>query len=435
MTTFPRLAKVRQHFPRVALDDVERSVDQTLTASGAAARIRRGQRVAITAGSRGIANIRNLMRAVVRWVQAAGGEPFIVPAMGSHAGGTADGQAALLRDFGIDESFCGCPIRSSMETDVVCRAPQGFDVHCDRMAISADHVILVNRIKPHTSIAGPFESGLFKMLLIGLGKIPGATNFHRALSEFSFEAIVRGVGADVLTKTKTLIGLAIVENAYDETALVEAILPERMLDREPELLERARGWMPRLPFPEIDLLLIDRIGKNISGTGMDTNVVGRKQNDHVAMGDERPQIKRIAVRGLTLQTKGNAIGIGIAEFCHSRLVRAINRQSTRINCLTSAHPTGGMLPFDFESDREMLATALGAIGLRRPEDARLVWIADTLHLECFRCSENLLSSIPADWKYDILDPPRELEWDASGDLTQTATGERWSESPESARAP
>jgi hypothetical protein len=416
----PKLATIRQSFPRHRIDDIEAEVRRQLTGSGAAARMKPGGSVAITAGSRGIANLKRVVRAVAEWVRASGGKPFIVPAMGSHAGATAEGQAAILNDYGVNEAYCGCPIRSSMQTEIIGQSPQGFPLYCDKLALGADHLILLNRIKPHTGIAGPFESGLVKMLLIGLGKVEGAAIFHRAMNEFAFEELARGVVPDVLVRTKTLVGVAIIENGYDETAMIEAVLPERLLEREPELLARAREWMARLPFPEIDLLLIDRIGKNLSGTGMDTNVVGRKRNDHVALGDERPRIKRIAVRSLTPQTKGNAIGIGIAEFCHARVVQAINRQATRINCLTSDHPTGGMLPFEFEADRAMLEAALRTIGLREPHEARMVWISDTLHLERLRCTENLLSAIPADWPYEVLVPPRELRFDPSGDLAESA---------------
>ena len=235
----PLLATIRQTFPRTRLDDIEIAVARQLTAAGTSQRMQRGSKVAITVGSRGIANLAVIVRAVVRWTQDHGGEPFIVPSMGSHAGATAKGQAAILDDFGVSENFCGCPIRSSMETEIIGQSPQGFPVYCDRNALSADHLILMNRVKPHTGIAGPFESGLMKMLLIGLGKTPGAAIFHRAMNEYSFEELVRAVASQVLAKTKTLVGLAIVENAYDETALVEAVLPERILEREPELLGQA----------------------------------------------------------------------------------------------------------------------------------------------------------------------------------------------------
>lgn len=420
MIPLPRLVTVRQTFPRVRLEQLETAVADQLNAAGAAARMKSGDRVALTVGSRGIANLASIVRGVVHWVLSRGGSPYIVPSMGSHAGATAEGQAGILHDYGVTEAFCGCPIRSSMETEVIATAPQGFAIHCDKNALAADHLIVLNRVKPHTSIAGPYESGLLKMLLIGLGKTPGAAIFHRAMNEYPFEELARAVAPEVLRKTKTLAGLAIIENAYDETALIEGVPPDRFLTREPELLSQARQWMPRLPFDEFDFLLIDRIGKNISGTGMDTNIVGRKRNDHTALGDERPRIKRIGVRDLTPQTKGNAIGIGIAEFCHARVIRAIDRRATRINCLTSDHPTGGMLPFDFESDRAMLEAALATIGLREPHEARMAWIRDTLHLEYFRCSENLLRSIPSDWTYEVVAGPDELRFDAQGDLVESA---------------
>jgi hypothetical protein len=221
MLELPRLMTIRQSFPRERLEDVEAEVARQLTGAGTQGRMRPGSRVAITVGSRGIANLSRIARGVVRWVKDHGGNPFIVPSMGSHAGGTADGQLAILEDYGVRESFCGCPILSSMDTDVIGESPQGFPIHCDRNALSADHLILLNRVKPHTSIAGPFESGLLKMLLIGLGKTNGAAIFHRALNEYSFEELARASAPRVLEKSKTIAGVAIVENAYDETARIE----------------------------------------------------------------------------------------------------------------------------------------------------------------------------------------------------------------------
>ncbi len=254
--------------------------------------------------------------------------PFIVPAMGSHGGGTAEGQRHVLESYGVTEEFCGCPIRSSMETVVVCQTAEGFDVHFDRHAFEADHVLVCNRVKPHTGFVGDIESGLMKMMLIGLGKHEGAKIYHRAIQDYSFGQIVRSVASRVLESCHIAGGLAIVENRYDETAYIQAVQPAEFESREKELLVLAKKLMPRLPFEEIHVLVIDEIGKDISGSGMDTNVVGRKFHAHHPAKNELPKVKRIIIRGLTEATHGNATGIGLAEFCTTR---AIEQTDLRID--------------------------------------------------------------------------------------------------------
>jgi hypothetical protein len=293
METYPQIFRVRQHFEARRVDDVEAEVRVQLGRLPLADRVAPGQSVAITAGSRGITGMARILRTAVEHLRALGAEPFIVPAMGSHGGGTAEGQRGVLEAYGITEAFVGCPIRSSLETVIVCDTPEGFAVHFDRLAYEADHVLVVNRVKPHTRFVGPIESGLMKMLLIGLGKCAGANVYHRAIEDYSFERIIHRVAGEVFRQCHILAGLAIVENAYDQTALIEAVVPEEFEVREKALLELARKWMPRLPFDEVDLLLVDRIGKNISGTGMDTNVIGRKFDDHKAAPGERTGHRRV----------------------------------------------------------------------------------------------------------------------------------------------
>ncbi|HTN73999.1 MAG TPA: lactate racemase domain-containing protein, partial [Pirellulaceae bacterium] len=317
MSVYPQMFRVHQTFERPQVSDVAATVEAELKSLLLGRRILPGQTVAITAGSRGIANIKHIIKAIVDHVKSLGGLPFIVPAMGSHGGGTAEGQRRLIEGYGITEEFCGCPIRSSMETVIVCQAAEGFPVHFDKHAFGADHVVVCGRIKPHTGFVGEIESGLMKMMLIGLGKHHGAKIYHRAIMNYSFGQILRSVAREVLSRCRIVAGVAIVENAYDETAQIAAVAPEDFEEREKALLKLAREWLPRLPFSTADILLIDEIGKNISGTGMDTNVIGRKYNDHVAWPDEYPKIKRVVVRGLTPQTHGNATGIGISEFCRS----------------------------------------------------------------------------------------------------------------------
>jgi hypothetical protein len=336
--------------------------------------------------------------------------------MGSHAGGTAEGQRAILEGYGITESFCGCPIRSSMETVIVCQAAEGFPVHFDRHAFGADHVVVCGRVKPHTEFAGDIESGLMKMLLIGLGKHNGALVYHRAIKDFSFGQIVRSVAREVLAKCRVVAGVAVVENAYDQTALIAAVTPYDFESREKELLALAKRWLPRLPFDRADLLLIDEIGKDISGTGLDTNVVGRKFGVHRADPGETPNIRMIAVRSLTPETHGNATGIGLVEFCRSRVLRERDDRKTRINCLTGGHGIAAMTPLDYETDREILDVAFSQIGLTEPPAARLLWIPTTLHVAEVECSAAYWDEAQQRRDLTIVSAPRPLPLDASGNL-------------------
>ncbi len=415
---FPRTFRVRQHFDAPRLDDVPAEVCRQLGKLGLGDRVRPGQSVAVTVGSRGIANLAEIVHAAVRFLQALGLEPFIVPAMGSHGGGTAEGQRALIEAYGVTEAAAGCPIRSSMDTVVVCRMAAGFPVHFDRLAFEADHVLVLNRVKPHTKFVGDIESGLIKMLLIGLGKGEGAAVYHRAILDYSFAQIIHSVAGEVLRRCRILAGLGIVENAYDQTARIEAVAPGEFEPREKALLKLARRWMARLPFDRVDVLLIDRIGKNVSGTGLDTNVVGRKFNDHRAVEGELPRVRRICLRGLTPETHGNAVGLGIAEFCRTRLVRGANLAATRLNAMVANHVSAAMLPLDYETDRAMLAAALGTIGLTPAKDVRLLWIADTLHLNELECSAAYLTEAQEHNTLEILTPPRPLPFDASDNLPE-----------------
>lgn len=414
--TFPHIFRVRQTFDARRVDDLGAAVHAQLLRLDLGQKVRPGQSVAITAGSRGIANLAAILRAAVEHLKSLGAEPFIVPAMGSHGSGTAEGQRQVIESYGVTEAYVGCPIRASMETVVVCQAAEGFPVYFDRYAYGADHVLVCNRVKPHTAFAGQIESGLMKMLLIGLGKCEGATVYHRAIQDYDFDQIVRSVAGEVLRRCRILAGLAIVENAYDQTALIEAVRPEQFDSREPELLVQARQWLPRLPFREVDVLLIDRIGKDISGVGFDANVVGRKFNDHKAVEGEWPKVRRICLRGLTANTHGNAIGMGMAEFCRSDLLRHTDFGATRLNAIVSGHLSAGMAPLDYETDRQMLGAALGTTGLREPFDARLLWIADTLHLEEVECSAAYLDEARQRRDLEVLTGLRELPFDAGGNL-------------------
>ncbi|HEX5447119.1 MAG TPA: lactate racemase domain-containing protein [Pirellulales bacterium] len=412
----PKLFRVRQKFEAPQVADIPAAIHEQLEGLRLAERIRPGQSVAITCGSRGVANIAAITRAIVEHVKSLQAAPFIVPAMGSHGGGTAEGQRGVLASYGVTEEFCGCPIRSSMETVVVCQTDEGFDVHFDKHAFGAEHVIVVNRVKPHTGFNGDIESGLMKMMLIGLGKHEGAKVYHRAIQDYNFGQIVRSVGGRVLESCRIAGGVAIVENGYDQTAHIQAVAAGEFETREKELLVMAKRLMPRLPFDRVDLLVVDEIGKNISGSGMDTNVVGRKYHDHSAAAKEFPKVKRILVRGLTEATHGNAAGIGMAEFCTRRALDQIDVAITRINCLTAGHAPAAMLPLDFPTDRAALEAALPTIGLTAPEAARLLWIRNTLELGEVECSAVYLDEAKTRDDLEILTELRELEFDATDNL-------------------
>jgi len=414
------MLRVKQRFEGPRVEDVAAEVAQQLATLQLGERIKPGESVAISAGSRGIANIAVIIKAIVEHLQGLGAVPFIVPAMGSHGGGTAEGQQAILAGYGITEDYTGAEIRSSMETVIVDQTPQGIPVHFDKYAYEADHVFVCGRVKPHTGFVGEIESGLLKMMLIGLGKHAGAKIYHRAILDYSFGEIITAVADSVLQKCGIVAGLAIVENAYDQTALLEAVAPENFVEREKQLLLQAKQWMPRLPFKEIGLLIIDEIGKDISGSGLDTNVVGRKYNDHRATDQDDVTVKRIFVRGLTYDTHGNACGLGMAEFTNTRTVESVDHRITAINSLTGGHPSAAMIPVHYDSDREVLDAALPTVGLADPENARIVHISNTLHVGEVLVSEVYLPEVEARDDLEIIDGPYEMEFDAAGNLSAVA---------------
>jgi len=420
MSDYPNIFRLRQLFDAPEVGDVAGEVENQLSRLQLAEKIQPGQTVAISAGSRGIANIHIIIKAVADHLRSLGAEPFIVPAMGSHGGGTAEGQQGIIEGYGITEEFCQCPIKASMETVIVCDAKEGFPVHFDKHAYGADHVVVVGRVKPHTNFNGDIESGLMKMMLIGMGKHAGAKIYHRAISDYSFGQIVRSVAREVLAKCRIVAGLAIVENSYDETAQLEAIAPGDFEDREKQLLILAKQWMPKLPFDQADILVLDEIGKDISGSGMDTNVVGRKYHDHQAAEGETPRIRNIIVRGLTPATHGNASGIGMAEFCRTQLVEEMDARITRINCITGGHSTGAMVPLDYETDREILDVALVSIGLTEPPEARFLWARNTLDIAEIECSKAYLQEARERDDLEVLSEPRPMPLGEDGNLPQIA---------------
>lgn len=414
--SYPKILRLKQQFERPRVADVARTVRDEMESLNLRQTIRPGQTVALTAGSRGIANIPLILRSVVEFLKDLGAKPFLVPTMGSHGGGTAEGQRNILEEYGITSDFVGAPIRSSMETVIVGTTAEGFPVYLDKNASQADHIGVVARIKPHTAFHGPIESGLFKMMMIGLGKHTGAAHYHRILLEQPYDLVVRAVGRTLRAKAPIAFGLGVVENAYDETAMIGAALPPDFERREEEMLVSARRWLPRLPFHQGDLLIVDEIGKEISGSGMDTNVVGRKRAFRVEPPKDQPNMRFIFVRGLSAHTQGNAAGIGLADFTTTRLVRDMNYQTTVINCVTSGYPESANLPVHLDSDREVLDAALNILGTRVAKDARLLRIRNTLQVEDVEVSEACLAELPRMTEFTIVGPPRDITFDAASNL-------------------
>ena len=374
-----------------------------------------GRRVAVAAGSRGIDRYAEVVGAVVGTLIAAGARPFVVPAMGSHGGGTAPGQTEVLATLGITEATVGAPIVSTTETVELERAPLGFRVLTARDALAADAVVLVNRVKPHTDFTSPtFGSGLMKMSAIGLGKVEGAFECHQAASRHGHETVIRQAARIVLGRLPVVLGVAVVEDARHHLARVEVLGGSEFEAREPGLLGDARAWMPSLPFPEIDVLVLDEIGKNVSGAGMDPNIVGRGV-DGRPREDRRTTVRALYVRGLTPETHGNAVGMGIADVVRTRLVREMDPKSTYTNALSAMTPAMARTPMHFDNDAECLGAAVRLSGAAE-ESARIVRVRNTLALDRLVVSAALAPELRRRDDLQVLGSERDWVFDARGDI-------------------
>ncbi|CQR52291.1 hypothetical protein BN996_03079 [Haloferax massiliensis] len=350
-----------------------------------------GGEVALGVGSRGIANIPEIVAGVVDAVSEAGYEPFVFPAMGSHGGATGEGQREMLNELGVTEARIGCEIRSSMEVVEVGRTPdRDVPVVADANAAGADAIVPINRVKPHTDFDGEVESGLSKMLVIGMGKQRGAQIAHKWAVDWSFRRMIPEITEQLLDSLPIVGGVAIVEDQHDDTTLVEGVPPSGFLDRERELLETAYELMPKLPFEELDLVVFDRQGKEISGQGMDTNVIGRRPFSINEPAPEKPNVKRIYTRGLTDKTHGNAMGVGSADVIHEDIVAELDAGTTLINALTASTIRGVKLPPVVETDRAGVVAALSTIGVVDLDTVRVVRAADTMHLHRLYASPALV---------------------------------------------
>ena len=409
-----RLLIVRQAFPDARLPDVREETRRQMEQSGFAGQLKPGARVAIGVGSRGIANIAAIVHSVVEYWRSRDMAPFIFPAMGSHGAATAEGQADVLARFGITEQSIGCPIVSRLDVVSLGKTGDGVEVFMDAAAHAADAVMIVARVKWHTTFSGRLESGLMKMMAIGLGKFAGAQKYHTHAKRLGLEHVIRTAGRHVLASGKMIGGIAVVEDAYHNTAKIEAVAAGCTEQRDEENLALAKSWMPKLPC-DLDVLIVDRMGKNISGTGMDAKVVNRGEACEYNPWPGVPSIQRLFVRDLEPETHGNAMGIGMADVTTDRLVRQIDWEATRVNALSSGLPARIRVPLHFPSDRECLQWVAATAGKMNAEEVTYGWIRNTLALDRVVISSNLRANVASQSHVEI-EQEIDAEWDDRGNL-------------------
>jgi hypothetical protein len=373
----------------------------------------RGKTIGVSAGSRGIASLREIVRAICDWLKAQGATPFVFPAMGSHGGGTAEGQRKILEEYGVTKEFVGAEIKSSMETVVVGTAPQGYESHMDRNAWESDGVIVLNRVKPHTDFSGKIESGLLKMIAVGLGKEHGARETHRWAWRYGFEQVIRSMSGVAIASGKILGGVGVIENEFHEICAVRAARAADIPAVEEKALEFSRPLVPQIPFSKIHLLVVDELGKNISGCGMDPKIVGRDSGDHSGQG---PQVDNIYVRDVTAESDGNAVGMGLADLMHERLFRKIDFQKTYLNSTVALNPSPSKMPVHMPSDKAAIDLLLGHAGSPGPDEQRVAWIRNTLSLDRILVSSVLASEAAALAGWRVLPGSEEVRFDSDGNL-------------------
>ncbi|MBM3241878.1 DUF2088 domain-containing protein [Candidatus Poribacteria bacterium] len=411
----PKMVRVKQKFDAPVVEDIPGTVRLELAKLSLLKSINAGDTVAIAAGSRGIANINAVVKAIVRDLKQIGAKPYVIPAMGSHGGATAEGQIDVLKHYGITEETVGAPVIATMEVMQIGVTKDGLPVLIGKDAYEADHIVVLNRIKSHTDFSGVIESGLMKMVAIGLGKQKGANMYHRAFFRYGFEHVIRTVFQVVLASGKIAFGVGLIENAYGQTARIAAMHADELEMMEQKLLVEAKKLSGRLPFDELDLLIVDKMGKNISGTGMDTKVIGRLMQNFEPE-PEKPAILRILVRDLTEESNGNACGVGLADFTTTRLVEKIDRRATYMNSITALGPQKVRTPVYYDTDKEAIENALETVGLTKPKDCRVVRIESTLHLREVEISESLLPATATRTDLEIIGELREMAFDEDGNL-------------------
>ncbi len=414
----PRFVLAEQHFPNRAIKNIPDHIHRQLSQTDFVSRVPKGARIAIGVGSRGISNIGTIVKSVVDFWTMHGAKPFLFPAMGSHGAATAEGQADVLAHYGIHEATVGVPVISSLHVVPLGKTPEGIETFIDKNAYEADGIFLIPRVKWHTDFSGALESGFCKMMAIGLGKLAGARQYHAFGYRIGLEQTIRSAGAKVFSSGKILGGLAIEEGAHHETAGLVAISGSQgfaaVVAQEEALLEEVKSWRAKLPAPEIDILIVDEIGKNISGAGMDTKVINRSINGEYNPFPDTPIVHRVYARGLSELTYHSGIGIGMADVVHDRLVNDIDWNPTYINSLTASTPAGIRTPIHFGSDLEALSNIAPTVGKTDLSSVTYCRIRNTLELIEVAVSENLVPSLYPNVK--VTSPPFEAPLDSSDDL-------------------
>ncbi len=400
----PELIKIRQRFNDKHITDIEGTVRNEIKSSGIS--IGKGKSIAIAVGSRGIANIDRVAKATVDTVKEMGGNPFIVPAMGSHGGATAEGQKEVLAGYGITEETMDAPIKSSMQVVELPQGDQPNKVYMDKYAYESDGVIIINRIKVHTDFHGPTESGLMKICVIGLGKHKQALEIHR-YGVPGLKNLIPGTARQVIKHGKIILGIGLVENAYDKTMEIRALKPSEIEQEEMKLLEINRRNMPKLPVDKLDVLIVDEMGKNVSGSGMDTNIIGRMKiiNEKEP---ESPRITNIITIGITEESHGNAAGMGLADFITKKLFQKVDLKATYENIVTSTFNERGKIPIIAETDRQAVEFALRTCGPIDIENARIIRIKNTLHLSEMYVSKAVLEEIRDKENIEVIGEYRDM---------------------------
>jgi hypothetical protein len=416
MMDFPLMIRIKQTFDDTTLDNIPAEITAQLANLKLESSVKKGQTVAVACSSRGIANYSIIVKTVVSFLKQLKLDPFIIPAMGSHGAATAAGQKRVLQHLGIVEEDIGVPIRSSLEVVQIGETEDHIPVYLDKLASDADHIVLINRIKKHTEFEHEFESGLLKMMAIGLGKQEGAAIYHEAMLTYGYPKVILTVARKVMHHANLLFGVGTVENGYGQTAHIGVCPKENIEAMEKALFLSAKAFAPSLPFDEADIILIDEMGKDISGTGFDTKVVGRICLPLVTAEPEHPNIKRIVVCDLTEGSEGNAVGVGIADIITQRLLDKIDMDALNINTITGVCPEMGKIPLTMRNDYEAIEVAIKCVGLIPKENLKIMRIKNTSLLSEVDVSQAYEEEISTRKDIEIVIPKREMDFDAAGNL-------------------
>ncbi|WP_332629721.1 lactate racemase domain-containing protein [Halalkalibacter flavus] len=410
----PKMAKVRQHFDSRKIDNINEVLNEKLQQPQITTKIKPGMEIAIAVGSRGMDRLVEVTALTVQFLKGLGAKPFIVPSMGSHGGATAEGQREVLAHLGVTEDSVGAEIRSSMDVIKLGELPNGLPVYIDKHASEADGIIVINRIKPHTAFRGPVESGIMKMISIGLGKQKGAEACHQLGFKYMAEN-VPAMAKLMMAQTPILFGVATLENAFDKVARIEVLAAEEIEEKEPELQALAKELLPKLFFEQIDVLVINEIGKNISGDGMDPNITGRYPTPYAHGG---PEVNKMVVLDLTPETEGNANGVGTADFTTQRLVDKMNREFTYANGLTSTVVAPTKIATTLANDKEAIQAAVKTCNILDFSKVKMVRIKNTLEIGEIEVSEALLELVSQHPQMEQISDLYEIQLDEDGNISK-----------------